>query len=156
MESIDFLKEKLELLHDICPYLEIKYEYRSYINTHIIEVKPIHCFEKDIEYVNGQILLEDDFEESFPDEEILFITDNELISVENPILELGILQDDCEYDLITPPVIAEYSMNNSILYGVDSTMPYEFEIPIAKHNHWWNRPFKNKKDSEQYSESFFL
>lgn len=89
MNSVEFLKSKLNKLHESCPYLNIKYEYRSYINTHIIDVRPRESFENDKDYVLFQISLEDEFVELFYDEEILFITeDNKLITVETPILNI--------------------------------------------------------------------
>ncbi|QEE49595.1 hypothetical protein FUA48_08375 [Flavobacterium alkalisoli] len=89
MESIEFLKKQLNNIYESLPYLEIKYEYKLKINTHIIEVKPIHCYEKDSQYIRQQIVLEELFENMFPDEEILFMSENILIGIDNPILELG-------------------------------------------------------------------
>ena len=89
MESNKFIINKLREIYSLLSYLEIRYEYRNDISTHIIEVKPLHCFDKDKSYIAKQIALEEEFETEFPNEEILFMTENVLIQIENPILELG-------------------------------------------------------------------
>lgn len=89
MPTIEYLTKKLKELHDNCPYLDIKYEYKNHLNTHVIDVRPKEFFENDEHYVSAQLSLEDKFEELFPMEEILFITDNGLISIDQPILVLN-------------------------------------------------------------------
>ncbi|MFK5878720.1 MAG: hypothetical protein QM478_04395 [Flavobacteriaceae bacterium] len=156
MKSIDYLKENLKNLHNSCSYLEIKYEYRDYMNTHIIEVKPVHCFSKDEKYAEGQVLLEEKFEELFPEEELLFITKNELISVENPILILGILEEEIECELVSPSIQIDYGLDELISYVVESKIDKEYEFPVPPDRPWWKSSRKNKKDFEHNSKSFFL
>ncbi|OJX50962.1 MAG: hypothetical protein BGO88_07130 [Flavobacterium sp. 38-13] len=92
MKSIDFLTQKLTELYVLHPYLEIKYEFRNYIDTHIIEVRPLYDFENDVEFIKKQIELEYLFEDKFPGEEIVFLSESKLISIENPIISLGGIQ----------------------------------------------------------------
>lgn len=89
-KSIVFLKEKLNALYSEHSHLEIRYEYKNIINTHVIEVKPIHCFNSDRPYILKQIEVEDAFENAFFGEDIIFITEGSLIKVNNPILSLGV------------------------------------------------------------------
>jgi len=89
-DSIIFLKEKLTELYNEHSHLEIRYEYKSIINTHVVEVKPVHCFNSDRQYILKQIEVEDAFENVFFGEDIVFITDESLIKVNNPILSLGV------------------------------------------------------------------
>lgn len=164
MKSIEYLKDKLRGLHDSCSYLEIKYEYRNYINTHIIEVKPSYCFEDDKQYAIGQISLENEFEELFPDEEILFITENELISVEEPILKIGIASSDCSYELVSSPIKVNYIVDSIPAYVVveknmilDYGMPIiDYGIPRERERRWYNFSKKNKKGFEHSSKPFFF
>ncbi len=146
MESIEFLKSKLIELSKTLSYLEIKYEYRSYIHTHIVEVNPVDCFNKDKDYIDYQISLEDDFENLYPNEEILFVTSNELITVDNPIIELGIYQEDCSYELVAP-IKVEFSIDDYYEYLCETKIPADFYIPepppIGKLK--WKSPFKSKK-----------
>lgn len=90
MESILFVEEKLRNLFSKHEYLEIRYEYKALLNTHIVEIKPVHCFEKDRVFAVKQMEIEMEFREAFPFEEILFITENILIQIQKPILELGV------------------------------------------------------------------
>lgn len=102
MDSKEFIISNLRELYSSLPYLEIRYEYRDDIVTHIIEVKPVHCYDKDRSYVSKQIALEEMFEEIFPYEEILFMTENLLIQIEKPLLELG----NSHMDAISTQVIS--------------------------------------------------
>ncbi|TYQ00421.1 hypothetical protein C7447_1011035 [Tenacibaculum adriaticum] len=157
MKSIYFLKNKLEELYNELSYLEIKYEYRDYINTHIIEVKPIESFSNDKKYVVKQIGLEDIFEETFPDEEILFISDNVLISIENPILELSALNEECEYQLINTPLPVDYVIDNSPKYEFHNINLISFDIPIPRSKSIWDKIIpKNKKDFDYNQSLFYL
>lgn len=152
MKSIEFIKNKLEELYSFHSYLEIKYEYRLYLNTHIIEVKPVHCFNSDKEYIFKQIDLEDQFQILFPEEEILFITTNDLIQIERPILELGVssitvngFSEDLLYQEFT---VSEFHVD---------ILPEPFDFPYIE---FYAPPLvegnSKEKDSEYYSGSFFL
>jgi hypothetical protein len=158
MESIDFLKSKLEELYKALPYLEIRYEHRLSINTHIIEIHPIHCFEKDKDYIDFQIFLENEFENLFIEEEILFITSNELISIQNPIAEFGASIEECDYELIAPVKVG-YSLTNFNFnhYHFETNMKTEFEIPdsppISKS--WWKISNKSNKTLTN-NQGFFM
>ena len=90
MESITFLRDKLNELYNLHPYLEIRYEHISYLPLHIVDVRPVHCFKGDKPYIDNEIQLEDLFEQMFPNEEILFVSEESLMQVENPILTLGV------------------------------------------------------------------
>ncbi|QBZ98255.1 hypothetical protein [Flavobacterium sangjuense] len=105
-EATNFLKEELFALYNTHKYLEIRYEFDSIIDTHIIEVKPVHCFEKDRQFADKQIVLEEKFRNLFPQEDILFITENILIKVENPILELGVSNHVLVGEIFNSPVKA--------------------------------------------------
>lgn len=130
MESINFLKEELNRIYTSLPYLEIKYEYRSNINTHLIEVRPIHCYEKDNQYIKQQVALEDIFEELFPQEEILFMTDNVLIKIDNAILELGtstvVRNVPVEFEVISCSSFnSEYIQYDSLIEQIFSNLNFE-------------------------------
>lgn len=89
-ESIKFLEKSLSELYDKFSYLEIKYEYRPLIDAHIVEVKPIHCFESDRPYKLEQINIQKAFKELFPYEDLLFMTESILFEINDPILSLGV------------------------------------------------------------------
>ena len=84
--SVKFIKEELINLSNKLPYLEVQYEYRERNLTHIIEIKPICCFEKDSQYIDFEIDLKDRFSELFTNEDLLFISVDSLNKIEKPIL----------------------------------------------------------------------
>jgi hypothetical protein len=164
MKSIDFLKQELTTIYSSFSYLEIKYEFRKHLNTHVIEVKPTHCFESDKLYIDEQICLEDAFEENYPFEEILFITDNILIQIENPILELGVSTFEVietePSNIVTAfacPVYDDMIFGEVNFSALDTSYSY-FEVPPDKIKLPPKRCESDivKKDSGYYSESFFL
>ncbi len=158
MDSVNFLKDQLLEMHNSLPYLEIRYEYKVSINTHVIEVKPVHCFQSDSQYVDIQIVLEDEFEMKFPDEEILFISTNELINIDDPILELGVSDLNVTYDIVIPEFHFSFKTNKTVTYDLDDNIKKQFDMPPPDRYKpsWWKLNNKLKKDSEHNSESFFL
>jgi hypothetical protein len=89
MKSIEFIKNKLGLLHHIFSDIKIRYEYKANTQSHIIEVVPSSFFEKNEEYMSYESDFEEEFENSFPDENILFISEESLTEINETILELG-------------------------------------------------------------------
>src|SRR5690625_5020299 len=83
MKVKDFLKTKLKTIFLTLDDIERAYEYRVSTATHIVEVKPIELFYSD-KYVHMEITLEEEFREKFPNEELLFITENSLTEIRNP------------------------------------------------------------------------
>ncbi|KFF17343.1 hypothetical protein [Flavobacterium hydatis] len=178
MKSIIFLKEKLSDIFNTHSYLEIQYEYRSQIKTHIIEVKPAHCFESDKKYIDQQISLENSFEELFHNEEILFITENELIQIDQPILKLGVSEINVNQEILTLKELdvlienipfQDYNFIDCTLYKnpipeIEQNCVYDFREMdngsdfLTSLKKFIRQPIlkKKKKDSETKSESFFF
>ncbi|MFC4723033.1 hypothetical protein ACFO5O_11925 [Geojedonia litorea] len=171
MESITFLKNNLVSLHNVCPYLDIAYEYRDYINTHIIKVKPIECYNSDNLYIDQQISLENEFEDLFPNQEVLFITENELIEIKNPLLELKSnkildyhidfeevhheeinFEAFIDFDFLTQSI--DYTTFEEIDFiEIKSQCNNNIPIEIPPTKKWWS--LKNKKNSNKELEFFF-
>lgn len=163
IKSQEFLLTRLSELYNELPYLEIQYEYRSNINTHIIFVLPNHCFEKDADYVRMQITLEDNFEELFPNEEIVFISDNDLFSVERPILSLGVSNIDVQYESLhvysemenLELEYADYLNEPIVSYQINTQLTEVFQVPINdKKVNWYS--LKPKKPNLANKQGFFL
>lgn len=89
MESIEFIKKRLTELHGIFLDIQIRYEYRANTQSHIIEVIPYSFFEGNEEYMSYEYNMEDEFENTFPDENILFISDDSLTEINEPIFLAG-------------------------------------------------------------------
>lgn len=83
MNAKDFLKTKLKTIFLELDDIEIAYEYRIATATHIVEVKPIELFYSD-KYVDMEISLDEEFRQKFPNEELLFITEDSLTELRNP------------------------------------------------------------------------
>lgn len=83
MEVKDFLKTRLKSIFLELDNIEIAYEYRVSTATHIVEVKPTEMFYSD-KYVDMEISLEEEFGQKFPNEELLFITEDSLTEIRNP------------------------------------------------------------------------
>lgn len=96
MESRDYLIKELHDLHATLPYLNIKYEFDVNDEMHIIEVTPIEFYEKDERYIIRQIALKEDFINKFPNEEILFMTENILVQIKHPLLILNTTELDVQ------------------------------------------------------------
>jgi|GEM_PF-403426 len=87
MNSISFVKSKVDILVDSFPEIKCRYEHDVLSNTHIIEILPIHVYTSDDVYANKEIEIIDEFINNYPDESICFISEESLISVESPIFE---------------------------------------------------------------------
>lgn len=87
MKSVDFLINSLETLHIKFSSCSIRYEFNTNTNIHLVEVTPIE-FYNDLEYMNEELEIEDSFASLFPNEEIVFISEDSLNKISNPIFEL--------------------------------------------------------------------
>lgn len=89
MNSKEFLINRLNTLGLIFSNVKIRYEYREYNKSHIIEVIPINFYETSKEYMKAEIELEKSFERLFPNEEIVFVSEGSLTEIRNPEFEFG-------------------------------------------------------------------
>ena len=88
LTSSEFVKSKLFDLYHKAKGVKIRYEHKKNIYTHIIEVLPIELY-RDEEYMTLEIDLIDEFNKLFPKEEILFISENSLNKITQPLLKIG-------------------------------------------------------------------
>ena len=89
MKSKEFIVEKLKELVSIFPDLKVRYEFDSNTLTHKIEINPLELFESNDDYLNAEMNLENDFEDTFPNENIIFISNDSLTQIHNPEYEFG-------------------------------------------------------------------
>lgn len=89
MNSKEFLIERLKELFSRFEDIKIRYEYRKNTCSHIIEVIPLAVFKKDEDYMFAEAKLEDEFEQLFPQQDIVFISEGSLTEIKNPDLLLG-------------------------------------------------------------------
>ena len=78
-ESITYLKGKIDQITDLFPHLKIRYEYRTTISTHFIEILPLEEFESNQEFILFEMELENEFETLYgKKEDIVFISTDSL------------------------------------------------------------------------------
>ena len=89
MIAKDFIEEKLRLLASKFIDIQIRYEYRANTNSHLIEIIPLSFFEGNETYFEEEAKIEDEFEQLFPSENIVFISEDSLTVIKRADLELG-------------------------------------------------------------------
>lgn len=84
MKAQDLVIQGIETLSAMFSHISFKYGFDSTSNQHIIEIQPVSAYQTDdyIEAESGVIL---NFIRQFPDEGILFISNNTYIQVTDPI-----------------------------------------------------------------------
>jgi hypothetical protein len=81
-KSQEFLIGKLSRLITELPEVQVRYEQNEHTFTHVIEILPLSVFKNNPEYIKIERDLEKDFRENFPEEEILFISEDSLNEIE--------------------------------------------------------------------------
>jgi len=89
MIAKDFIEEKLRILASKFIDIQIRYEYRVNTNSHLIEIIPLSFFEGNESYFEKETKLEDEFEQLFPSENIVFISEGSLTVIKKADLEFG-------------------------------------------------------------------
>lgn len=119
MKSSDFLKNKLSYIHNKYPHSKIRYEYRDISKSHIIEILPLEIFNSE-EYMEEETKIDDEFTINFPDENLVFVSEESLNKILNPTFQLGILED---FNFITYEPVKNISTN---LFDLESINLEEF------------------------------
>ena len=84
MKSKDFLKQKLNELHERFKNLSIKYQYNAYSNMHIVEVLPLSEYKKNECYLDMESDLSYEFDNKFFPESVLFVSSDSLTKISDP------------------------------------------------------------------------
>lgn len=87
MNSKEYIIQNLNYLIEELPELSIRYKIDRNYKTHIIEISPTSIFYDNQAYREHELRIEDEFENSFAEENILFITTNSLNSIDNADFE---------------------------------------------------------------------
>lgn len=89
MTAQGFIEEKLRALALKFIDIKIRYEYRANTYSHLIEIIPLSFFEGNKDYFEDEAKIEDEFEQLFPTENIVFISEGSLTAIKKADLELG-------------------------------------------------------------------
>jgi len=119
MSPFDFIHAGLENISKDFSQVHIKYGYNSIINTHIVELLPVEEYRYNVALDNAWIPLSFKFRESFPDDEIAFVSSDSTLSIENPIFEFNV--PSCKFDMIAK-FFAPLS-ENEFNYTFPTSMP---------------------------------
>lgn len=119
MNPTDFLYKSLEHIALAFPRVHIKYSFNGIINTHVVELLPIEEYQNNTALDNAWIPLSFKFRETFPSEEITFISSDSTLAIQNPIFEFNALA--CYDDPLA--IIFESLSTESINYSFPTIMP---------------------------------
>lgn len=89
MKSSEFVINRVKELADKFVDIKLRYEYRQSSLSHLIEILPFDLYEKNKDYMMEEANFESEFLDLYPSEEILFISEQSLSEICNPIFELG-------------------------------------------------------------------
>jgi len=78
MTAKDYIEEKLSLLASKFTDIKIRYEHHANTGSHLIEIMPLSFFEENGSYLEEETKIEDEFEQLFPSENIVFISEGSL------------------------------------------------------------------------------
>lgn len=94
MKARDFIENRLQELIENFPQMRVSYKFDILSNSHFIEVLPSKEFRSNSEYSKFETNLIIDFISTYPNEDIVFVTENDLIEVNNPsFIKTGMLYD---------------------------------------------------------------
>ncbi len=116
MNSLNFILEELHILFSLIEGIEIRYEYKSNLSTHLIEVKPLDLYNSSELYIEKEIELEERFSKLYPNEDLVFVSEDSLSKIENPNLTL-------QYKLF-------YQSKNENLINKENVFGFELEFFI--------------------------
>lgn len=87
LTSINFIINELKNLHNKFTSSNIRYEFCSSTNTHLVEVTPIKFYNSET-YMLAELDLEDLFFEKYPNEDLVFISEQSLSKIGEPVFEI--------------------------------------------------------------------
>lgn len=88
MDSVNFVRDELNLFIQRFSATCVRYEYDPQALVHMVEVLPSKVYHTDKEYIAWENDIYNRFVNKFPCENICFITEDSLVSVEEPDMEL--------------------------------------------------------------------
>jgi len=92
MKPQEFLRKKLTELFSKFENIKIRYEYRANTNSHIVEIIPLSVYNNK-EYMMAEDEIEEEFEQLFFDEEIVFVSEGSLVEINIPDFTLGFIEN---------------------------------------------------------------
>jgi len=110
MSPKDFIKARLNEIRNVFPELSFKYKFNSNTSTHIVDVRPLNCYQKNKDYIKYEAEFGFEFDNIFYPETILFVSEDSLTQISNP--EFVFNANQFSEDLQKPVAVVEI---NSVL-----------------------------------------
>ena len=88
MNATDFIISKLKSISSKIPGISIRYAYDIQTNFHIVEISPESIRLNDEEYLEMEYMLWKEFQEKFPEEDLLVSDPGRINNMENLIFEI--------------------------------------------------------------------
>lgn len=84
MKAADFVKSKIDSLVSTIPFIKCSYEFDQDAIVHLIKVEPLNVYKSNEKYLELESEIIFDFIEQYPYENICFVSNSSLVSVNNP------------------------------------------------------------------------
>jgi hypothetical protein len=122
MTAKDYIREELTRIWNCFPEIQFRYEFKILTRTHVVEVNPLSFFKENREYLRMESDFEYEFEQMFPEDEILFISEGSLTEIRNAEFQVGAINLNFKnetFDFI------------SIFEGIDNAIDNSFNFALA-------------------------
>lgn len=126
MNAKEFLKKKLGELYSKIENIKIQYEYQIGATMHVVEILPLDLFESN-SYIDEEIALDEEFEQSYPNEEVLFISSDSLTQIKKAEYQWGYNLNDTK---LFESELEELSFNLNETIGLAYT-PEHYNYALA-------------------------
>ena len=150
MQEVEFLKSRLKSIAENFSNIHIKYGYDSIIESHIVEILPLHEFETNVELDKAWIPLSMEFMETYPEAEIAFISSDSSLVIENILFEYNV-PSQCTHELISEffDPFTEYAL----CYTFPTNIPAG-HIMKNSVGGFLNYPLQNLEDTEDIENTY--
>lgn len=119
MKPTEFLERKLNKIFVQFTDIKIRYEYRANTCSHLIEVTPLAFFKENEKYILLEDELEEEFETLYPNENIVFISEDSLTEIRTPNFELG-FNNDIVFDLdLMPGCVTDIFAHKNKMFNIE-------------------------------------
>lgn len=88
-QEVRYIQDKLHDLFVQINGVKLRYEYREISDTHIIEVLPSEVYNQNEDYLAFETSFENEFQLLFPDQNIMFVSEDSLTEIKKPDIKLG-------------------------------------------------------------------
>ncbi|WP_337043658.1 hypothetical protein [Emticicia sp. 17c] len=100
MQSKNYILTQINYLVSLFPFIKIRYEHIASEKEHFLEVLPAVYYNSNKGYIDREIEITKNFEDTFPDEAICFVTEGSLYSIKHVTFEAQGLLYGVDYSFV--------------------------------------------------------